>query len=194
MGKIITKPTSLEGVFLIKPQFFLDSRGFFVESYNKKDFSESGITKEFVQDNHSKSQRGVLRGLHYQYPHAQGKLIRVLKGSVYDVVVDIRLGSPTFSRYFGVMLSEQNTEMLYVPEGFAHGFLVLEDNTEMMYKVTDFYYPQGDSGILWNDPDLNISWPFAEMDISSPILSEKDTYHPRLSEIHSPFIYKRDER
>jgi len=147
---------------------------------------------EFVQDNHSKSQKGVLRGLHYQYPLAQGKLIRVLKGSIYDVAVDIRRGSPSFGQHIGVILSEKSPKMLYVPIGFAHGFLVLEDNSEVLYKVTDLYFTEGDAGILWSDPVLNISWPFTENGIITPILSDKDTRHPCLSALHSPFIYTLD--
>ncbi|HWQ63453.1 MAG TPA: dTDP-4-dehydrorhamnose 3,5-epimerase [Methanospirillum sp.] len=190
MGKLTIIPTILGDVLLIEPQLFPDPRGFFVESYNKKDFSAAGIKDEFVQDNHSKSQKGVLRGLHYQHPHAQGKLIRVLKGSIYDVVVDIRIGSLTFGKHIGVILSEQSPQMLYVPTGFAHGFLVLDNNTEVMYKVTDWYYPEGDAGILWNDPTLEISWPLKENGIHLPILSEKDTRHPRLCELASPFRYE----
>ena len=189
MGQIIVTRTNLDNVLLIEPQLFIDSRGFFVESYNKKDFSVAGIIDEFVQDNHSKSQKGVLRGLHFQYPHSQGKLVRVLKGSIYDVVVDIRIGSPTYGMHIGVLLNERSPKMLFVPLGFAHGFLVLEDNTEVMYKVTDWYYPQGDAGLLWNDPALKISWPLKEFGVENPILSEKDTHHPKLSELKSPFIY-----
>lgn len=192
MGKITVKQTTLDGVLLMEPQYFKDSRGFFVESYNKNDFSHAGITDEFVQDNHSKSQKGVLRGLHYQYPHAQGKLVRVLKGSIYDVAVDIRVGSPTFGKHFAVILSEEHPAMLFVPTGFAHGFLVLQDNTEVMYKVTDFYYPVGDAGLQWNDPTLSIPWPLDVIGVKSPILSEKDTIHPTLAELKSPFLYNQD--
>ncbi len=190
MGKITITKTPLEGVLLIVPQYFTDSRGFFVESYNKRDFHDAGITEDFVQDNHSKSQKGVLRGLHYQYPHAQGKLVRVLKGSIYDVAVDIRIGSPTYGKPFAVTLRENDPAMLYIPVGFAHGFLVLEDGTEVMYKVTDLYYPEGDAGLLWNDPELNIPWPLDIIGMKKPILSEKDTNHPILSELTSPFQYQ----
>lgn len=191
MGNISVTHTDLEGVLLVEPQFFLDPRGFFVESYNKRDFTAAGITEEFVQDNHSKSQKGVLRGLHYQFPHAQGKLVRVLKGSIYDVVVDIRIGSPSYGEHIGVTLSEDSPRMLYVPTGFAHGFLVLANNTEVMYKVTDLYYPEGDAGLLWNDPMVGVAWPFEEYGIEEPILSEKDTRHPLLKDIHSPFVYNK---
>ncbi len=189
MGKIIITQTNLDNVLLIEPHLFIDSRGFFVESYNKKDFSDAGILDEFVQDNHSKSQKGVLRGLHFQYPHSQVKLVRIIKGSAYDVVVDIRIGSPTYGMYIGVTLTELSPKMLFIPLGFAHGFLVLEDNTEVMYKVTDWYYPQGDAGLLWNDPALKISWPLKEYGIETPILSEKDICHPKFREFKSPFIY-----
>lgn len=189
MGKISITSTTLEGVLLIEPQYFRDSRGFFVECYNKKDFYDAGIKEEFVQDNHSKSEKGVLRGLHYQFPHAQGKLVRVLKGSIFDVVVDIRTGSPGYGEHVAVTLKEDHPAMLYVPVGFAHGFLVLEDDTEVMYKVTDLYYPAGDAGLLWNDPELNIIWPLKEIGMTTPILSDKDTCHPMLSELHSPFKY-----
>jgi len=189
MGKITVLQTGIKGVIQVEPQLFPDSRGFFVESYNKRDFSAAGISDEFVQDNHSKSQRGVLRGLHFQYPHPQAKLVRVLRGAIYDVVVDIRSGSPTYGSHVSVTLDGHSPRMLYVPVGFAHGFLVLEDDTEVMYKVTDLYHPEGDAGILWNDPALNISWPCKQNEIQSPILSEKDTRHPCLKDFRSPFIY-----
>lgn len=190
MGEITVTRTPLPGVLLVKPQHFIDSRGFFVESYNKKDFQDAGIIDEFVQDNHSKSQKGVLRGLHFQYPHAQGKLVRVLKGSVFDAVIDIRVGSPSYGLIFTITLDENNPAMLYIPAGFAHGFLALKDDTEIIYKVTDYYYPPGDAGIIWNDPDLNIPWPLNEINMREPVLSEKDTKHPKLSEFRSPFTYK----
>ncbi len=187
--------TTLPGAYLIEPKRINDDRGFFARIWCKKELQQRGLKSDMVQSNVGFSYRkGTLRGLHLQkFPYAEVKIVRCTRGAIFDVIVDLRLESPSYKRWFGIELSDENGKMIYVPEGFAHGFLVLEDNTEMMYKVTDFYYPQGDSGILWNDPDLNISWPFAEMDISSPILSEKDTYHPRFSEIHSPFIYKRDE-
>lgn len=189
MGKIEVRQTDLEGVLLITPQIFKDPRGFFIESYNLRDFSAMGINDTFVQDNHSKSQKGVLRGLHYQYPHPQGKLVRVLKGKIFDVVVDIRTGSSTYGNHIGVILTEDTSTMLYVPVGFAHGFLVLEDNTEVMYKVTDLYYPAGDAGIRWDDPYLKIEWPFSESGVDSPILSDKDKNHPLLMDLQTPFSY-----
>jgi len=163
--------TELEGAILIKPKFFKDERGFFVESYSKKVFQENGIDVEFVQDNHSMSvEKGVLRGLHFQKnPHAQSKLVRVTKGSAYDVIVDLRKNSPTYRKWQGFKLSADNGQMLFIPKGFAHAFCTLEENTEFMYKVDEFYSPESDSGIAWNDPELNVDWP-----IESPILSEKD--------------------
>lgn len=190
MGKITITSTNLQGVVLIETQLFSDGRGFFVESYNKQDFFSVGIQEEFVQDNHSKSQKGVLRGLHYQYPHTQGKLFRVLKGSLYDVVVDIRVGSPTFGKHIGVTLTDKSPLMLYVPIGFAHGFLVLQNDTEVVYKVTDFYHPECDAGLIWNDSDLCIKWPLIENGISTPILSKKDSFLPKFSGFQSPFTFE----
>ena len=189
MGKIEVEQTSLPGVLLITPQIFKDERGFFIESYNYQDFSDAGISDIFVQDNHSKSQKGVLRGLHYQNPHPQGKLVRVIRGKIFDVVVDIRAGSPTFGKYIGVTLTNDSPKMLFVPVGFAHGFLVLDDDTEVLYKVTDLYYPKGDAGIRWDDPDVGISWPCHEFGIDTPVLSEKDKIHPYLRDVQTPFSY-----
>ncbi|NPA52868.1 MAG: dTDP-4-dehydrorhamnose 3,5-epimerase [Aquificae bacterium] len=168
-------------VVLIKPKVFSDDRGFFLESYKKSDFVKSGITKDFVQDNHSKSVKGVLRGLHYQLPpKAQGKLIRCVKGKIFDVAVDIRKSSKTFRKWVGVTLSEENKHMLYIPEGFAHGFLTLTDFAEVLYKTTDEYAPELDRGIIWNDPDINIKWPLEE--IEEILLSEKDRNLPFLKD------------
>lgn len=176
MIKFIKINTEIKDVFLIKSYFFKDDRGFFYESYNKKDFVELGIKDEFVQDNHSKSQKNVLRGLHFQKNFPQGKLIRVIKGKIYDVVVDLRQESSTFGKWFGVELSEENRFMLYIPKGFAHGFLTLEDDTEVLYKTTDYYNPEDEGGIIWNDKDLSIDWKFREygIDEKNLILSEKD--------------------
>jgi dTDP-4-dehydrorhamnose 3,5-epimerase len=167
---------AVPGPVLIRPQSFGDSRGFFLELYKHSDFVKNGIAEHFVQDNCSKSSKGVLRGLHYQKnPSSQGKLVFCLKGSIYDVAVDIRKGSPLFGKWVGVELSEENRLMLYVPEGFAHGFQVLSDTAEVMYKCTAEYAPALDRGIIWNDPDIAVSWP-----LTGPVLSSKDTAHPRL--------------
>lgn len=162
--------TSIPGVILIEPRVFGDTRGFFFESWNAREFSGGGIDAEFVQDSHSRSLRGVLRGLHYQIQQPQGKLIRVVAGEVFDVVVDIRKSSPTCGRHVAVRLSADNRQMLWVPPGFAHGFCVLSDYAEMLYKQTAYYAPQHERSLLWNDPELAIDWPLA----GTPILSEKD--------------------
>lgn len=160
------KKTSLEGVLVIHPQVFGDDRGFFSETYKKTDFVDEGITEEFVQDNHSKSAKGILRGLHYQvYPKAQGKLVRVVAGAVWDVAVDIRPHSPTFKQWFGITLSAENHTMLYIPAGYAHGFLSLEDNTHFLYKCTNDYSPEHEGGYRWDDPAFNVEWPFGEYGI-----------------------------
>jgi dTDP-4-dehydrorhamnose 3,5-epimerase len=157
-------------VVLIEPKVFGDARGFFFESFNQKAFNEAtGTNHQFVQDNHSRSAKGVLRGLHYQIQQPQGKLVRVVRGAVFDVAVDIRKSSPTFGRWVGAELSEDNQHQLWVPPGFAHGFLVLSDLADFLYKTTDYYAPQYERSILWNDSDLNIDWPIGE-----PILSNKD--------------------
>jgi dTDP-4-dehydrorhamnose 3,5-epimerase len=166
--KIIS--TNIKDLFVIQPNIFEDNRGYFFESYNKEVFSKYGIPTAFVQDNQSLSQKGVLRGLHFQNPpHGQVKLVRVITGSVLDVVVDIRKNSPTYGKYFSEVLSSVHKNMLYVPVGFAHGFLVLEDNTIFSYKCSDTYHKESEESILWNDPDLNINW-----GILNPSLSEKD--------------------
>ena len=172
-------PTKLEEVKIIEPAVFGDNRGFFMESYNVKRFKENGIDVLFVQDNHSLSaEPGVLRGLHYQLnPKAQTKLVRVISGAILDVVVDIRKNSPTFGQWVGVVLSAANKRQLLVPKGFAHGFCTLVPNTEVLYKVDEFYSPEYDRGIAWNDPSLAIEWP-----TGNPILSEKDKNHPLLKE------------
>jgi dTDP-4-dehydrorhamnose 3,5-epimerase len=180
--------TALEipDVKLIKPKIFRDERGFFSETYSKSALKAAGIDVEFVQDNHSLSrERGVVRGLHFQIPpRAQDKLVRVIRGSIFDVAVDIRRGSPTFGRHVAVVLSAENWWQLWVPKGFAHGFCTLEPNTEVVYKVTDLYAPECDKGITWDDPALAIAWPIAS---GTAIVSEKDRKHPRLSELESPF-------
>lgn len=165
-----TVNTKIPDVLLLRPQVFSDTRGFFFESYNQKVFTDLGIRHSFVQDNHSRSQRNVLRGLHYQIRQPQGKLVRVILGEVFDVAVDLRRQSPTFGQWMGAVLSAENKEMLWVPPGFAHGFLVLSDWAEFIYKTTDFYAPQFERTIRWNDPDLAIAWPIS----IEPQLSPKD--------------------
>jgi len=176
--------TDLKDVFLIKPKFFKDERGFFVEAYSKKIFQENGIEANFVQDNHSLSvEKGVLRGLHFQTsPHSQSKLVRVTRGKVYDVIVDLRKDSPTYKQWQGFELNENNGLILFIPKGFAHGFCTLAENTEFMYKVDDFYASECDSGVAWNDPELNINWP-----IKKPILSEKDKQLKQLRDLKLNF-------
>lgn len=176
---------SIEDVILVKPKVFGDNRGFFMESYKKSDFFKNGINVEFNQDNHSKSSKGVLRGLHYQAsPYEQAKLVRCLKGKIYDVAVDIRPNSPTFGKYVKVELSEENKHMLYIPAGFAHGFVALSDEVELLYKASGEYAPQADRGILWNDSDINIDW---NIDFE-PLLSDKDRVQPKLCEINKEEI------
>jgi dTDP-4-dehydrorhamnose 3,5-epimerase len=177
-------PTKFSDVHIVEPDVFGDNRGFFMESYNNRKFRELGISYDFVQDNHSLSvETGVLRGLHYQLnPKAQTKLVRVIAGAIYDVVVDIRRNSPTFGQWVGVELSAENKRQLLVPRGFAHGFCTLVPNTEVLYKVDEYYSPENDRGILWNDPELAIDWPVAE-----PILSDKDTKHPLLKDAEINF-------
>lgn len=170
--------TGLEGVWIFEPKVFGDARGFFMETWNRARYAEAGLDVTFVQDNVSRSSRGVLRGLHYQNPNAQGKLVQVIEGEVIDVAVDIRVGSPTFGRSAAVVLSDKNFRQLYVPPGFAHGFCVLSDTAIFAYKCTDVYNPAAEGGVLWNDPDLAISW-----GIDQPLLSEKDKANPRLREI-----------
>jgi dTDP-4-dehydrorhamnose 3,5-epimerase len=178
MDRIRVSPTALPEVKLIEPKVFGDARGFFYESWNARDFAAAGIDAGFVQDNHSRSGKGVLRGLHYQLKLPQGKLVRVTEGSVFDVVVDVRRGSPGFGKWAGIELSAENRRMLWVPPGFAHGFLVLSDSCEFLYKTTDYYAPQFERVILWNDPALAIDWPIA----AEPILSAKDASAPRLQD------------
>ena len=159
MGKIKVTRCEIEGLCVIEPTVFRDERGYFVETYNYNDFAAEGLDMKFVQDNQSMSVKGVLRGLHFQKQYPQGKLVRVIKGSVYDVAVDLREGSPTYGQYYGVELTEENKKQFYISEGFAHGFLVLSDVAEFCYKVTDFWHPGDESGLAWNDPEINIQWP-----------------------------------
>lgn len=184
MSKFKRVETGIKDLIVIEPTVFGDNRGFFMESYSKKDFSEIGIDIEFVQDNHSKSKKGVLRGLHFQTKHVQGKLVRVTAGAVLDVAVDFRKDSPTFGKHFLVELTADNKKMFYIPPGFAHGFLTLEDNTEFQYKCTDYYAPEFDSGVLWNDSDIGIDWSFEKYGFSADdiLLSDKDKKQQTLKE------------
>jgi len=168
----------LDGVFIIEPKVFKDARGIFYEVYSAKKYEEHGIPAHFVQDNHSVSEKGVLRGLHYQINPGQAKLVRVTRGEVFDVVLDIRKESPTYGKWWSLHLSETNKLQLYVPEGFAHGFCVLSESVEFLYKCSNYYSPGDERGIMWNDPDLAIEWP-----IENPIVSEKDNVYPRFNEI-----------
>ncbi|HID97212.1 MAG TPA: dTDP-4-dehydrorhamnose 3,5-epimerase [Thermodesulfobacteriaceae bacterium] len=170
--------TGLPGVIILEPLVFGDHRGFFLESFHARRYREAGIRESFVQDNHSRSRRGVLRGLHFQLEHPQGKLVYVSSGEVFDVAVDIRRGSSTFGKWFGTVLSDSNHRQMYIPPGFAHGFCVLSETVDFLYKCTDYYYPEDEGGVLWNDPDIGIEWP-----LGSPILSEKDMENPRLNQM-----------
>lgn len=188
MGKFNFIETKIKDLYIVEPKVFGDHRGYFMETYNKNDFFEAGLTMEFVQDNESKSTRGVLRGLHFQTKHTQGKLVRVIEGQVFDVAVDLRKGSPTFGKWEGVVLTDENKKQFYVPEGFAHGFLVLSNVAVFNYKCTDYYAPEYDSGVLWNDEDIAIEWPLAG--IGEILLSDKDKIQKKLKDLEIPFEYK----
>ena len=185
MGKMSVTPCRkdgkvISGLYVIEPTVFKDERGYFMEVYNKRDFEEAGLDMDFVQDNQSMSVKGVLRGLHYQKQYPQGKLVRAIRGSVFDVAVDLRTHSQTYGMWYGVELTEENKKQFYIPEGFAHGFLVLSDVAEFSYKCTDFYHPGDEGGLIYNDPDIGVEWPISEgMEL---ILSEKDKKWGRLSE------------
>jgi dTDP-4-dehydrorhamnose 3,5-epimerase len=173
-------PTELDGVLIIEPKVFADERGFFMESFQKRRYRDAGIETEFVQDNISRSVRNTLRGLHYQHPNDQAKLVQVLEGEIYDVAVDIRCGSPTFGRWVDVILSAENKRQFYIPKGFAHGFCVLSHSALFLYKCNDFYTPEAEGGICWDDPDLGIPWP-----VRSPILSPRDSRFTPLKQVPS---------
>ena len=178
MFELINSP--IKDLYIIKPKVFGDNRGFFLETYQKKDFLSLGLDYEFVQDNHSKSKKGVLRGLHYQKHYPQAKCVRVIQGEVFDVAVDLRKDSSTYGKWYGIRLSSENKLMLMIPRGFAHGFLVLSDEAEFMYKCDEYYHPEDEDGIMYNDPDINIEWPEVDADI---LLSEKDKKHPYFRDI-----------
>ena len=180
MGKLTVETCEIEGLKIITPQVFGDARGYFVETYNYNDYKAAGIDQIFVQDNQSASKRGVLRGLHFQKEFPQDKLVRVIKGEVFDVAVDMRPDSPTFGKWHGVLLTEENKKQFFIPKNFAHGFLVLSEYAEFCYKCTDFYHPNDEGGLMWNDPDIGIEWPIpADMEIK---LSDKDKLHPPFSQ------------
>ena len=185
MGNFIFKETSIKGLYVIEPKIFSDDRGYFMENYNSVDFLNAGLDMIFVQDNESKSKKGVLRGLHFQTKNTQGKLVRVTKGEVYDVAVDLRKESPTFGKWEGIILTEENKKQFYIPEGFAHGFLVLSEEAIFNYKCTNYYAPMYDSGVLWNDPKIGIKWPLEN--ITELIISDKDKKQKKLSELELPF-------
>lgn len=198
MGQIKVTKAPIEGLYVIEPAVHGDSRGYFMETYNQRDFAEAGLNMVFVQDNQSLSTKGVLRGLHFQKQHPQGKLVRAVKGSVFDVAVDLRAGSPTYGQWFGQLLTEENKKQFYISEGFAHGFLVLSDIAEFCYKTTDFYHPEDEGGLAWNDPAIGIEWPelkgiyngsasskgYAMTDGTALNISEKDQRLPVLKELN----------
>ncbi len=175
--------TALPGVVLLQPKVFGDARGFFMETYSEIKLAELGINSRFVQDNHSLSGRGTLRGLHFQLKHPQAKLCRVVRGRVLDIAVDVRVGSPHFGRWISAELSEENKTQIYVPRGFAHGFVVLSETAEFLYKCDDTYHPEDEGGVAWDDPQLNIEWMLQENGITSPLLSKKDTENRCLNDI-----------
>lgn len=185
MGQFQFTKTGIEGLVVVEPKVFGDNRGYFMETYNYNDFKAAGLDMVFVQDNQSKSKKGVLRGLHFQKKNPQGKLVRVVSGEVYDVAVDLRKGSDTYGKWYGVLLSAENKKQFYVPEGFAHGFVVMSETAEFFYKCTRFYDPSDEGGLMWNDPEIGIDWPVPEN--AELLLSEKDQHHQPLKDFESPF-------
>jgi dTDP-4-dehydrorhamnose 3,5-epimerase len=179
--KIITTP--IDGLLVLEPDVFRDERGFFLETFHEQKYKDLGIKSKFVQDNLSLSSKGILRGLHFQYRHPQAKLVQVILGEVFDVAVDIRQGSPTFGKWFGIMLSQNNLYQMFIPEGFAHGYCVVSETALFAYKCSDFYSPADEGGLLWSDPDIGIQWPASE-----PVLSQKDSRLPRLSEFPKDWL------
>lgn len=191
MGKFKFIETGIEGLVIVEPTVFGDNRGYFMETYNYNEFAAAGLDMVFVQDNQSKSKKGVLRGLHFQKANPQGKLVRAVRGEVFDVAVDLRVGSKTYGKWYGVLLSEENKRQFYVPEGFAHGFLVMTDTAEFVYKCTRFYDPSDEGGLMWDDPDVGVEWPIKEgMEI---LLSEKDKKNTALKDLKSPFVMTGDK-
>lgn len=188
MGNFKFIPSEIEGLFVIEPVPYIDARGYFMETFNYRDFSSMGLNLNFVQDNQSKSKKGVLRGLHFQLNHPQGKLVRVISGEVFDVAVDLRPESKTYKKWQAVYLSSENKKQFYIPPGFAHGFLVISDEAEFVYKCTDYYNKDDESGLIWNDPDIAIDWPIDGLDIS---LSEKDSKWVTLREFN---LFKEEQK
>lgn len=184
MGNFKFNKTKIDGLYIIEPKLYGDHRGYFMETYSEREFFENGLDMKFVQDNQSKSKKGVLRGLHFQTQHSQGKLVRVIEGEVFDVAVDLREESPTYGQWEGVKLSAENNLQFYIPEGFAHGFLVMSEEAIFTYKCSDFYYPEYDGGIIWNDKDINIQWPIDN--IEEILLSDKDKNLKTLKEAILP--------
>lgn len=190
MGKFKKMETLIQGVYIIEPTVFGDNRGYFMETYSKNEFEEIGIYNDFIQDNQSKSKRGVLRGLHFQKENSQAKLVRCIKGEVFDVAVDLRPNSKTYGKWEGVILSEENKKMFLIPKGFAHGFLVLSEEAEFTYKCDDIYNPKAEGGLAWDDKDVNIEWPFGNLGQDEIITSEKDKNWPSLQELKNTDLYK----
>ena len=190
MGKFKKIDTSIEGVYIVETTVFGDDRGYFMETYSDAEFAEIGITNKFVQDNQSRSKKGVLRGLHFQKENTQAKLVRCIKGEVFDVAVDLRPGSKTYGKWEGVILSEENKKMFMIPKGFAHGFLVLSDIAEFVYKCDDVYNHEAEGGLKWNDEEVNIKWPMEGINQDELLTSEKDGKWPSLSELKNTDLFK----
>ncbi len=190
MGKFTKTTTTIDGVCIIEPTAFGDDRGYFMETYNKSDFEELGIFGDFIQDNQSRSKKGVLRGLHFQKDYPQAKIVRCIKGEVFDVAVDLRPDSKTYGKWEGVILSEENKKMFYIPRGFAHGFLVLSSIAEFCYKVDNIYDHASEGGLAWNDKDINIKWPLKNIKEDELLTSEKDSHWPTLAELKTTDLFK----
>lgn len=184
MGKFKFTKTKIDGVVIVEPEVFGDQRGYFMETYSKREFDAAGLEYNFVQDNQSSSTKGVLRGLHFQKTHPQAKLVRVLSGAVFDVAVDLRAASPTYGKWVGVELTSENHRQLMIPRGFAHGFLVLSDTAEFAYKCDDFYHPEDEGGLKYDDPEVGVEWPVIDVELN---LSDKDLKHPSLSQLNIEF-------
>ena len=194
MGKITVETCEIEGLKVITPTVFGDERGYFMETYNYNDYKAAGIDMEFVQDNQSMSKKGVLRGLHFQINFPQDKLVRVTKGEVFDVAVDLRPGSKTYGKWFGVLLSEENKKQFFIPKNFAHGFLVLSDEAEFAYKCDDIYNHEAEGGLAWNDPDVGINWPMEDLKVEELLTSEKDGKWPSLTELKQTDLFEKFRR